>query len=43
METKDVTQKPLIGTLIGVGVFVAVVGLAFWAASKGWNAGKKAA
>lgn len=41
-STTPVTEKPLMGTLIGVGITVAVIFLAAWAAGKGWKASKNA-
>lgn len=42
-EEKSITEKPLMGTLIGVAVFAAVLFVAVFAAGKGWKAGTKAA
>lgn len=39
-STTDITKKPLMGTLVAVGVFLAVAFGAAWAVSKGWQSGK---
>ncbi len=38
--TTNITDKPLVGTLIGVGVFVGVLFLAAWAIGAGLKKGK---
>lgn len=41
--TKSITEKPIVGTLVSVGVALGVIFLAVWAAGKGWKSGTKAA
>lgn len=42
-EKKSITDKPLLGTMIGVGITLLVIFGAAYAAGKGWFEGKKAA
>jgi hypothetical protein len=41
-SVQGVTNKPLVGTLIGVGVTLLVIFGAVFVAAKGWKAGTKA-
>ncbi len=40
---KSITEKPLMGTLIGIAITAAVIFVTVWAAGKGWKAGTKPA
>lgn len=40
-SVKGVTDKPLIGIIIGVAFTALVIGITFFAAGKGWKAGTK--